>query len=180
MVALTARVKFYLYAQATDMRKSFDGLCGVVTSALGRDPTSGDVYVFINRRRDRMKLFRVGSHRLLVFLIFYVYISDMEHVAPQPTYDELLAEVMRLRDFGEQRIFLPASYEIAAHAAGASEKLRHLDELVDFQRTVGNAQMLQSRPQIRKEGEREILVKVEHRPHLGQFVETALNIIGLV
>jgi len=56
MVALTSRVKFYLYAQATDMRKSFDGLSGVVTTALGRDPTSGDVYVFVNRRRDRMKL----------------------------------------------------------------------------------------------------------------------------
>jgi hypothetical protein len=42
MVALTARVKFYLYAQATDMRKSFDGLCGIVSMALGRDPTSGD------------------------------------------------------------------------------------------------------------------------------------------
>jgi transposase len=56
MVALTAGVKFYLYAQATDMRKSFDGLCVVVTSALGCDPTSGDVYVFVNRRRDRIKL----------------------------------------------------------------------------------------------------------------------------
>jgi hypothetical protein len=41
--------------------------------------------------------FGVGSYRLLAFLIFYVYISDMEKVAPQPTYDELLAEVTRLR-----------------------------------------------------------------------------------
>jgi len=56
MLALSGHNRFYLYAQATDMRKSFDGLCGVVTSGLGRDPTSGDVYVFINRRRDRMKL----------------------------------------------------------------------------------------------------------------------------
>ena len=38
------------------MRKSFDGLCGLVTSALGRDPLTGDVYVFVNRRRDRIKL----------------------------------------------------------------------------------------------------------------------------
>ncbi|MDZ7359362.1 MAG: IS66 family insertion sequence element accessory protein TnpB [candidate division KSB1 bacterium] len=56
MFPITAHFKFYLYAPATDMRKSFDGLSGVVTSALGRDPASGDVYVFVNRRRDRLKL----------------------------------------------------------------------------------------------------------------------------
>jgi len=38
------------------MRKSFDGLCGIVQSQLGRDPTSGEVFIFINRRRDRVKL----------------------------------------------------------------------------------------------------------------------------
>lgn len=38
------------------MRKSFDGLSGIVSSALGKDPLSGDVFIFINRRRDRMKL----------------------------------------------------------------------------------------------------------------------------
>ncbi len=38
------------------MRKSFDGLSGLVRSGLGLDPTSGDVYVFLNRRRDRLKL----------------------------------------------------------------------------------------------------------------------------
>lgn len=56
MLALSGHNQFYLYAQATDMRKSFDGLSGLVISALGRDPASGDVYVFVNRRRDRMKL----------------------------------------------------------------------------------------------------------------------------
>jgi transposase len=38
------------------MRKSFDGLCGLVVNELGRDPLSGDVYVFINRKKDRIKL----------------------------------------------------------------------------------------------------------------------------
>jgi transposase len=56
MLPLFPRPRFYLYRQPTDMRKSFDGLCGVVTNELGGDPLSGDVYVFINRRRDRMKL----------------------------------------------------------------------------------------------------------------------------
>ena len=56
MIALASHLKFYLYPQATDMRKSFDGLSGIVTSILARDPMSGEVYIFLNRRRDRMKL----------------------------------------------------------------------------------------------------------------------------
>jgi transposase len=38
------------------MRKSFDGLSGLVGNHLKRDPLSGDVYLFLNKRRDRIKL----------------------------------------------------------------------------------------------------------------------------
>jgi transposase len=38
------------------MRKSFDGLCGLVSNDLKNDPLSGDGYVFLNKRRDRIKL----------------------------------------------------------------------------------------------------------------------------
>jgi transposase len=38
------------------MRKGFNGLSGLVANELGRDPLSGDVFIFINRRRDKMKL----------------------------------------------------------------------------------------------------------------------------
>ncbi len=40
----------------TDMRKGFDGLSGIVSSQMARSPLDGVVYIFINRRRDRMKL----------------------------------------------------------------------------------------------------------------------------
>jgi len=50
------QLQFFLYCEPTDMRKSFDGLFGIVRSVLGADPLSGDVYVFMNRRRDRLKL----------------------------------------------------------------------------------------------------------------------------
>jgi transposase len=56
MFSLNSSLRFYLYQGVTDMRKSFDGLCGIVQSQLGRDPTSGEVFIFINRRRDRVKL----------------------------------------------------------------------------------------------------------------------------
>ncbi|WP_425571119.1 IS66 family insertion sequence element accessory protein TnpB [Olivibacter ginsenosidimutans] len=38
------------------MRKSFDGLCGLVGSELGRNPTGGEVFVFLNRKRTHIKL----------------------------------------------------------------------------------------------------------------------------
>jgi len=38
------------------MRKSFDGLCGLVRDELKRDPLSGEVFIFISRRRNTMKL----------------------------------------------------------------------------------------------------------------------------
>lgn len=38
------------------MRKSFDGLCGLVGSELGRNPTSGEVFVFLNSKRTHIKL----------------------------------------------------------------------------------------------------------------------------
>jgi transposase len=56
MLQIVNQLRFYFYRHPTDMRKSFDGLSGVVIQAMLRDPLSGDVYVFLNRRRDRMKL----------------------------------------------------------------------------------------------------------------------------
>ena len=56
LLDLSSRHRYFLYRPATDMRKSFDGLSGLVRSGLGMDPASGDVYVFLNRRRDRLKL----------------------------------------------------------------------------------------------------------------------------
>ena len=40
------------------MRKSFDGLCGLVSNRLGQNPMCGDVFIFINKPRNRMKLLR--------------------------------------------------------------------------------------------------------------------------
>lgn len=43
-------------AGQTGMRKSFDGLQGIVTNNLNRNPLSGEVFIFINKRGDRIKL----------------------------------------------------------------------------------------------------------------------------
>lgn len=48
--------RFFLYDQPCDMRRSFDGLAGMVHDAFDRSPTDGSVYIFINKNRDRVKL----------------------------------------------------------------------------------------------------------------------------
>jgi transposase len=44
------------------MRKSFDGLSGEVSQHMGRDPASGDYFVFTNRQRDRLKILVFDRH----------------------------------------------------------------------------------------------------------------------
>jgi len=48
--------RIYVAAGATDMRKNFNGLYGLVRDHLGCDPESGHVFVFTNARRNRLKL----------------------------------------------------------------------------------------------------------------------------
>jgi len=56
MFALTNQNIFYLYRNATDMRMGLDSLCGIVQNELNRNPASGDVFIFINKPRNRVKL----------------------------------------------------------------------------------------------------------------------------
>jgi len=68
MIAFTPSMKYYLYGSPTDMRKGFRGLSALVRNEFKRDPIDGNVYIFINRRRDKIKLLvwdRTG------FVLFY-------------------------------------------------------------------------------------------------------------
>jgi transposase len=56
MISLTSQHRYFLYRRSVDMRKSFDGLSGVVRNELGRDPMDGEVYIFLNRQRSLVKL----------------------------------------------------------------------------------------------------------------------------
>lgn len=56
MLALGNDVRVYFCLQPTDMRLSFCGLTGLVRSYMGKDPLDGAVFVFRNRRGDKLKL----------------------------------------------------------------------------------------------------------------------------
>lgn len=66
MFSITS-ARYYLHREACDMRKSFDGLCGLVSKELGENPISGDVFLFINKPRNRIKLLRWESGGFVLF-----------------------------------------------------------------------------------------------------------------
>jgi transposase len=65
---LPASVRIYLCTKPTDLRKGFDGLQGMVREFLGQDPLSGHLFLFLNRRRDRVKVLLWDRD---VFVIWY-------------------------------------------------------------------------------------------------------------
>jgi transposase len=54
MINVSAR-RLFLCAQPVDMRKGMDGLATIVLAQLQRDPNNGDIFIFVGRRRDRLK-----------------------------------------------------------------------------------------------------------------------------
>ena len=56
MLSWTSSTRIFLVAGATDMRKAFNGLAGIVLNELQRDLLSGELFVFANRRLDRVKV----------------------------------------------------------------------------------------------------------------------------
>jgi len=60
-------VRVYAPAAPTDLRKGYDGLSAIVRESLGRDPTSGDLFLFVSRNRIRAKVLLWDGTGLCVF-----------------------------------------------------------------------------------------------------------------
>ena len=56
MLTLPSTVRIYLAAEPVDLRKGFDGLSSVTHEIIRADPLSGHLFVFVNRRANRMKM----------------------------------------------------------------------------------------------------------------------------
>jgi transposase len=56
LTGLPPSVRIYVALGATDLRRSVDGLSALVREALGLEPLSGHLFLFRNRRRDRLKI----------------------------------------------------------------------------------------------------------------------------
>jgi lambda repressor-like predicted transcriptional regulator len=56
VLSLTSALRIFLAVEPADMRKGFDGLSQLVRDRIAQDPLSGHLYVFRNKRRDRIKI----------------------------------------------------------------------------------------------------------------------------
>jgi transposase len=56
MLSITSVHRCYLYRGNTDMRKGVDSLCGLIRNYLGKDPLSGELFVFFNRHQSLVKI----------------------------------------------------------------------------------------------------------------------------
>lgn len=75
MLSIPASVPIYLYSAPTDMRKGFNGLCGLIETAVGAGPgearplrvTDGALFVFVNRLRDRVKVLHFDGDGMAIW-----------------------------------------------------------------------------------------------------------------
>jgi transposase len=81
MLSLGSSHTYYLYYAACDMRKSFNSLSGLVVNELGRNPASGEVFVFVNRRRNCIKLLHWERGG---FVLYYKRLEQGVFTLPKP------------------------------------------------------------------------------------------------
>ena len=67
MFSLERGMRYWLYSEPTDMRKSFHTLSGLVRNKIGGDTMNGDVYIFVNKRRNRIKLLHYETGGMVIY-----------------------------------------------------------------------------------------------------------------
>jgi transposase len=82
MLNFPPAVRIWLASQPVDLRRSFDGLAELVRQHLQADPLSGHVFVFRNKRSDRVKLLYWDEDG---FVIFYKRLEQGTFRWPTPT-----------------------------------------------------------------------------------------------
>ena len=67
MIGSTRNLRVLAYPAPADLRKGYNGLSGLVLQDLGRDPLSGDCYLFVNRKRKAAKVLMWDGTGLCIF-----------------------------------------------------------------------------------------------------------------
>lgn len=106
MFSLDGDVKYWLYNKPVDMRKSFNGLSGIVTNGMCASLRSGDVYIFMNASRNMMKMLRQEEGGLVLYAIRLdmgrmkpaVQTSDDEVISSGISYEELVGMIRSALD----------------------------------------------------------------------------------
>ncbi len=90
MLSVSASTRIFFAVGATDMRKGFDGLQGLVLNVLKQDPLTGHLFLFVNRRRDRLKILYWDGDGLA---IWYRRLEQGTFQLPQVSDDQQSAEM---------------------------------------------------------------------------------------
>ena len=96
MFSLDGGVKYWLYNKPVDMRKSFNGLSGIVTNVMCASLRSGDVYIFMNASRNMLKMLRREEGGL----VLYALRLDMGRMKPAKTSsdEDVISSVISYED----------------------------------------------------------------------------------
>ena len=106
MFSLDGTVKYWLYNKPVDMRKSFNGLSGIVTNGMCADFRNGDVYIFMNASRNMLKMLRREDGGLVLYAVRLdmgrmkpaVMASDDGVISSGISYEDLLGIVRSALD----------------------------------------------------------------------------------
>jgi len=90
MLSLPLPVRIFLSTRHVDLRKSFDGLAQLVREFLGVDPMSGHLFVFRNKRADRLKLLYWDNDG---YMIVYKRLEKGSFRFPAPSGDDQGVEI---------------------------------------------------------------------------------------
>lgn len=93
-IMLPSQTQYYLHAEATDLRKGFDGLCGMVERVFGQSPLSDTVFIFLNRQRNRIKLLHWQGDG---FAIFYKRLERGTYELPAAASGSVALTAQQLR-----------------------------------------------------------------------------------
>jgi transposase len=128
VLTLPASVRIYVAAEAVDLRRGFDGLAAATRSLIRQDPLNGHLFVFLNRRKNRIKLLvwdRTGYLLLYkrlergTFRLATEPAPGQRHVEVDAGELGLMMEGLDLRGAARRERWRRLPHETAAAAAGS-------------------------------------------------------------
>lgn len=115
MLSFSSRQRYFLYRGVTDMRKGFNGLSGLVRDHVSHELTSGDVFIFLNKRRDRIKLLVWDRNGFVVWYkvlergTFELPAAEKNTLEMSWTDIQLLLEGIEIKSAQRRKRYLPAA-----------------------------------------------------------------------
>jgi transposase len=80
MIKLREEIKIYVSTQAMDARKSIDGLCAMVIDCFKDNPQNGNLFIFFNKSRDKVKILWWDANG---FILHYKRLEKCRFVVPK-------------------------------------------------------------------------------------------------